>query len=274
MLRSKLRRLKQRHVFVLGALALGLSACANGGSAPGEAPVQPSAISAAQETSPSAPPAAKPAKPDPNSKFIGRYNGGSFETAMGMELAADGTFGWGLSVGALDMRARGTWDQEGEFVILTSTPKPVPPEFNWLGLEKNPGAPMVKVVWASNAKPFQYATVLVDCADGARLIDQVPAEGWSPPNGECPKPVALRLEESIYDVQSAMHRVDDLGWTPGSTITFAFERNDLGVADFTGMIGVLEDNVLKFAPSPNSDPRLGQLELRKIAPRPEAAQSD
>ncbi len=271
---SKLRRLKQRQFFVLSGMTLCFAGCASNGSVPGETLVQPSTIAAAQETSPSSPPAAKPAKPDPNSKFIGRYNGGSFETAMGMELAADGTFGWGLSVGALDMRARGTWDQEGEFVILTSTPRPVPPEFNWLGLEKNPGGPMVKVVWASNAEPFQYATIMVDCGDGTRLVEQVPSAGWSPAEGECPNPTSLRLEEGIYDVQSQVYDLAEFGWTPGSTITFTFKRNDLGVADFTGMIGVLEGNVLKFAPSPNSDPRLGQLELRKIAPRPERAQAD
>ncbi len=218
--------------------------------------------------------AVAPLSTAPKIDFVGRYDGGSFETAMGMLINDDGTFHWGLSVGSLDMRARGTWDQEGEVIILTSAPKPVPPEFNWLGSETYPGAPMVKVVWASNAEPFQYATVLVDCADGARLIDQVPSEGWSPPEGECPKPVSLRLEEGIYDVQSQVYDLSEFGWTPGSTITFTFKRNDLGVADFTGMIGVLEDNVLKFAPSPNSDPRLGQLELRKIAPRPEPEQGD
>ena len=88
------------------------------------------------------------------SEFVGRYDGSSFETAMGTEVRADGTWGWGLSVGALDMRAEGVWRQEGDFIYLTSDPKPVAAEFSFSGLETSENDPWIRVVWAGNGKPF------------------------------------------------------------------------------------------------------------------------
>ncbi|MEL6876576.1 MAG: hypothetical protein AAGL68_00570 [Pseudomonadota bacterium] len=241
---------------------LALSGCAYSGvTGDGEA-AQAGGNAPAQE---------KPLAPSPNSPFIGDYNGGGFETAMGMRIAADGTFQWGLSVGALDMRAKGTWEQRGETITLTSDPKPVAPLFRWSGLETAPSGPMVKVVWASNGEPFQYARVTVTCADGSRIQSQVRYEGWSPAPGECADPISLRLEEDIYQIFSQDYVLADLGWKPGSTMRFEFERNDLGVADFTGMVGMLDGNVLKFVGGSllGQTPQPGEmtLELRKVMPR-------
>ncbi|MGJ8606212.1 MAG: hypothetical protein ACSHXH_19035 [Marivita sp.] len=183
----------------------------------------------------------------PASDFVGRYNGNSFETAMGMIVREDGTFEWGLSVGGLDMRAAGTWTQQGEFILFTSDPVPVAPEFGWLGNESVPDRPLVKVVQSTNGEPFQYADALLTCANGARFNQPIPSEGWSPPEGECDTPESLQLIQSNYDVRSPVY---DLAGTfavqPGETIRFEFRRNDLGVADFTGMSGVLVDGVLSM----------------------------
>ncbi len=193
--------------------------------------------------------------------YVGRYNGNSFETAMGMIIRDDGTFAWGVSVGALDMRAAGTWQQDGAFITLTSDPVPVAPEFGWSGYETVPDGPLVKVVWAATDEPFQYGSVKLTCRDGAEFYDQIYAEGWSPPEGECDEPVSLQLTQSTYNVTSETYDIAET-FNPGEggTVRFEFRRNDMGVADFTGVVGVLEDGILHLTGAE------WPLELRKMAP--------
>ena len=175
------------------------------------------------------------------SPFIGRYSGNSFETAMGMIIREDGTFEWGLSVGALDMRAAGTWQQQGDFIVLTSDPKPVAPEFGWSGMENAPDAPLLRVVWASNREPFPYAMVTAKCSNGNVVYEQVLEEGWSPDGEECDSVKSVQLREGIYEVSSGEYDLTGaLAPADGQTIRFEFHRNDLGVADFSGMVGGLE----------------------------------
>ena len=193
------------------------------------------------------------------SPFIGRYNGNSFETAMGMIIREDGTFEWGLSVGALDMRAAGTWQQRGDLIVLTSDPRPVAPEFGWSGMESAPNAPLLRVVWASNGEPFGYAMVTAKCSNGNVVYEQVLEEGWSPDGEECDGVETVQLREDIYDVISGEYDLTGaLAPAEGETIRFDFHRNDLGVADFSGMIGGLENGVLKLSGG------RWPLELRKV----------
>ncbi|WP_108789827.1 hypothetical protein [Erythrobacter sp. Alg231-14] len=198
------------------------------------------------------------------SDFVGRYNGNSFETAMGMIIREDGTFAWGVSVGALDMRAEGTWHQDGAIITLVSDPVPVAPEFGWSGFEKTPDGPLIKVVWATNGNPFQHASVKLTCRNGGGFFGHVPAEGWSPPAGECDEPVDVQLTQSIYDVTSQIYDIAG-PFNPGNggTVLFEFNPNDMGVADFTGVVGVLEDGILKLSGAE------WPLELRKMQLRSE-----
>jgi hypothetical protein len=53
------------------------------------------------------------------SKLVGRYDGGQVEIASGLELSKDGHFRYGLSYGALDEAAAGTWTAAGDTVTLT-----------------------------------------------------------------------------------------------------------------------------------------------------------
>ena len=169
---------------------------------------------------------------------------------MGMIVREDGTFAWGASVGALDLRAAGTWRQRGEFILFTSDPVPVPPEFRWSGNENgaegSAGGPLAKVVWATNGEPFPHANAKLTCANGAQFHEQIPREGWSPPAGECDTPQSLQLVQSIHNVTSPVYDIaDTFAAGPGQTIRFEFHANDIGVADFTGMSGVLEDGILR-----------------------------
>lgn len=52
-------------------------------------------------------------------KLAGTYDGGQIEIASGLELTKDGRFRYGLSYGALDEVAAGTWLAAGETVTLT-----------------------------------------------------------------------------------------------------------------------------------------------------------
>ncbi len=219
--------------------------------------------------------------PTTTSPFVGRYNGNSFETAMGMLVAPDGTFQWGLSVGGLDLRARGTWEQRGDVLFLTSDPKPVPPEIRFLSIaDRSPDAEDDKLVYVTrpDGEPFTYAEARIECANGARFTEFVAGsnaylEDYEPP--ECDRMSAITVEQSNYNVTSPRIDLQKAGWKPGKILRFEFEPNDIGVADFTGMKGLLSDGTLRFFGGPGiadqPPPRPGEvvLELRKMPPRPQ-----
>jgi hypothetical protein len=192
------------------------------------------------------------------SQFVGQYNGSSFETAMGMVIRADGTFQWGLSVGSLDMRAQGTWIEEGDTIIFASDPKPVPPEFVWSGVEREEGGPLLHVVWASNGEPFRYASVRGACANGAAVFGYLDEGHWSP-GEECDQLVRLEFRMQSYDLRSKVFELSgEREVEKDETIRFEFHRNDLGVANFDGVVGRLEDGKLHV------QSRLGEMTLRKL----------
>jgi len=193
-----------------------------------------------------------------DSPFLGRYNGNQMEMAMGMIVRADGTFGWGLSVGALDMRAAGTWFEEDDTIVFISDPKPVAPEFGWSGMEVVPDGKLLRIVWASNGEPFQYGSVRATCANGDIVLDQIMAEGWSPPDS-CDTVTSVQLSQNTYDVTSEVYDfTTTFKPSEGETIRFEFRRNDMGVANFDGVMGQLEDGVLTLL-GPD-----GAMTLRKL----------
>ena len=53
------------------------------------------------------------------SSLVGMYDGGQMEIAAGLELTKEGRFRYGLSYGALDEGAAGTWSAAGDAVTLT-----------------------------------------------------------------------------------------------------------------------------------------------------------
>ena len=202
-----------------------------------------------------------------DSAFVGRYDGSSFETAMGLDIRPDGTFGWGLSVGSLDMRAAGTWRQDGEKITFTSVPKPVPPELAWAGMEPNPDGPMLQVFWGETGEPIQHSSTLTKCADGQTFLGRVGPQGSSPNPEQCPEPVSVRVLVPDYDVEWPIFDLAEQGWQPGMTIRFEFRPNDYNVLDFTGATATLEGETLTVAwPFGDSDT------YRKLTPGPSAPQ--
>lgn len=176
--------------------------------------------------------------------FVGHYDGGSFETAMGMVIRDDGTFSWGLSVGALDLRASGSWERVGETIVFTSDPKPIAPAFSDPTLVQDGQDALVRVVWSTTQEPFQYASIFANCANGETITDRVGETGWSPP-AACDRVTELRLVEDIYDVTSNTFSLTEIqGRNTDLMLIFEFQPNDLGVLSFDGSVGSLADNVL------------------------------
>lgn len=201
--------------------------------------------------------------PVEQSPFVGRYNGSSFETAMGMAIEADGTFRWGLAVGGLDLRAQGTWFEEDETIIFVSDPKPVPPAFTRGEVERSEGGPFLKVVWAGTDNPFRQASVRGLCANGETVSGYTDEGHWSP-GEECDRLETLQFRMQSYDVRSQMFDMSDNGdLAKNATIRFEFHRNDLGVANFDGVIGRFEDGKLRV------EGPLGAMTLRKLPPASE-----
>ena len=219
-------------------LAIPLASCV---SAPHDAPPQDRAQERTQELAQDR----GQADPDgPETDFTGRYDGSSFETAMGMRIEDDGTFGWGLSVGALDLAARGTWMQRGDTILFRSVPEPVRPVFEVLSVGRSTSEAMVEIVWAGSEQSFRYATITVDCGQGIRVRRNAVEGHWSPAAGECPEPVSLLVEEEMHDVASPALNLSGLGWSQGDTVRIAFQPNDLRLTSFTGLEGTLDGDML------------------------------
>lgn len=219
------------------------------------------------EPSQSAPSQSAPSQAAPSqnvrSQFVGRYDGSSMETAMGMVVREDGTFQWGLSVGSLDLRAKGTWMERGGAIIFASDPKPVAPQFIWDAVEPTKDGPFLRIEWADSGKPFSFADVRGLCANGELVMMPVMDGTWSP-GEDCDKVTMIELYLRSYQVLSGPFELEgERAVEDGETIRFVFHRNDLGVADFDGVTGFLEDGTLRM------DSSLGPITLRKIAPSPE-----
>lgn len=194
------------------------------------------------------------------SPYVGRYNGNSFETAMGMIVREDGTFAWGISVGGLDLRAKGTWQEANGAIILKSEPKPVPPEFTWNTVEDAQDGPFLRIQWADSDEPFSFADVRALCANGELILTSVIDGEWSP-GDTCDKPETIELYLPSYQVLSGPFKLSRTREVrAGQTIVFDFHRNDLGIADFDGVMGQLVDGELRLESS------LGNMTLRKEPP--------
>jgi hypothetical protein len=205
------------------------------------------------------------APPQPElADITGIYSGSSFETYMGMEIAADGTFGWEMSVGGLDLRSRGVWEVRDGVVHFTTRPTPVPPEFRFVRIEAGdePAEQILQVnVTGPRGRPFTNADTLIECANGARIYDFVAGsgayrDGYSPE--DCDTPVAVTIEQSNYNITSPRYDLAALGWKPGQALHLEFVPNDIGVFDLTGMHGTFADGILAV------DGPLGVVDFRKV----------
>jgi hypothetical protein len=167
------------------------------------------------------------AAPNP-SQLVGTYDGHQMEMAVGLELKADGRFDYGLSYGALDERASGTWRVDGNDVLLTSDPV-TPPTFTLLEQRPTSDGKTHLVLDLPKGWTRQYFDAEIGLADGrfvgGQLSDDSDAISLAPGD----RPASLRLALGVYDLRSDAFRLDG---TAASTIHVRFEPNDLGKVAF------------------------------------------
>ena len=167
-----------------------------------------------------------PASP---SQLVGTYDGHQMEMAVGLELRSDGRFDYGLSYGALDESASGTWRVEGNKVLLTSDPV-IAPKF--MLLEQRPAADGKTHLVLDLPKGWtkQYFDAEISLADGRSVGGQLSDDSDTISLAPGDRPVSLRLALGVYDLRSDAFRLDG---TAASTIHVRFEPNDLGRVAFT-----------------------------------------
>ncbi|QUL37118.1 hypothetical protein [Erythrobacter sp. JK5] len=202
-------------------------------------------------------------------RFVGDYDGSSFETFAGMRITDDRRWEWALSVGALDLRSSGTWRVDDTSIHFTTDPEPVPAEIRMLGLVPGKGDRLVDLVH-TNGEPFAYADAWIECADGSidfqAVSDETLLDPDDPPPERCTEPVAVTVRQSNYKVDSPRYVLADIGWTPSQMLKFEFVPNDLGVMSLTGMRGYLTkgDRILTV------EGPLGTEEMRRVTAAPAA----
>lgn len=166
--------------------------------------------------------------PANSSQLVGTYDGHQMEMAVGLKLQADGRFDYGLSYGALDESATGTWSVDGNVVLLTSDPV-TPPKF--VLLEQRPASDGKTHLVLDLPKGWtrQYFDAEIGLADGRVVGGQLSDDSDAFPLAPGDRPVSLRLALGVYDLRSDAFRLDG---TAASRIHVRFEPHDLGKVAF------------------------------------------
>lgn len=173
--------------------------------------------------------------------LVGRYDGGQMELAAGLELLADGHFRYGLSYGALDEQAEGSWTVEGDHVVLTTEPAVVPARFS-LTEQKTSGPGTIAIlVTDPKGRALPNIDIAVTYDDGDPDIVQSRQEPIEIPFEAARSPKAVMLAIPVYDVESDLFPID---LSKGGSLTFRFEPNGLGTADFRRMKLAIEKGAL------------------------------
>ncbi len=162
------------------------------------------------------------------SQLAGTYDGHQMEMAAGLELRADGRFDYGLSYGALDESASGTWRVDGNMVLLTSDPVTAP-AFVMLGQQPASDGKTHLVLDLPQGWTRQYFDAEIGLADGRFVGGQLSDDSDALPLAPGDRPVSLRLTLGVYDLHSDAFRLDG---SRASRIHVRFEQNDLGKVAF------------------------------------------
>ena len=162
------------------------------------------------------------------SQLVGRYDGGQMEVAAGLELSADGRFRYGLSYGALDEEASGTWHADGAQVVLDSDPVKAP-HFTLLSQTKADDHALHVLLQVPGGMDPQYFRAALQLADGTVIGGQLSEEGLSLPLEAGQQPSRLQIILPLFEIASDPVTVDV---AKGLRFGFRFEPNDLGHAEF------------------------------------------
>ena len=176
-----------------------------------------------------APAPAPPADQHP-AAFVGHYDGHQMEMGAELLLKADGRFQYGIAYGALDEEAEGTWVADGDKVLLTSD-KVTPPRFLFLGQRPAPAGVLKLSVEAPQGMSLQYFDAAIRLAKGGAAGRQLTDDGLTVPFTAGDPPVKVQLFLPMFEQKSDVVTIDP---AKGYWLSFRFEPNDLGKADFRG----------------------------------------
>lgn len=160
--------------------------------------------------------------------LVGHYDGHQMEMGAELVLTADGRFHYGLVYGALDEEAIGTWVQQGDHVLLTSDPV-TPPRFVFLGQKPAPAGTFRLSLDAPQGMSLQYFVAMLTFAHHGPQGGQLTDDGVSVPIDAKDPPVTAGLFLPMYEVKTDPVSIDP---AKGYWLSFRFEPNDLGKADF------------------------------------------
>lgn len=160
--------------------------------------------------------------------LVGTYDGGQLEIAASLELRADGRFRYGLSYGALDEAAGGSWIVENGAVLLTGDPVK-PPRLVLLGQATAATGTLSVDLEVPPGLSRQYFVVELTDASGSGTEHQLSEE---PGPEDIPLEVrvaSVALTLPILDLRSDVVPLSDAA---GTALRFRFEPNDLGKVAF------------------------------------------
>jgi hypothetical protein len=166
--------------------------------------------------------------PESSAQLVGTYDGHQMEMAVGLELRADGRFDYGLSYGALDESASGTWRVDEGRVLLTSDPV-TPPRFAFLDQQPVSDGKTYLTLDLPDGWSRQVFDAEIGLADGRFVGGQLSDDADTIPLGPGDRPVSLRLGMAVYQLRSDAFRLDG---TAASRIHVRFDANDLGKVAF------------------------------------------
>lgn len=174
--------------------------------------------------------AAAPSASDPVGEY--RLRDGP-DVVSELALRRDGTFEYGLIAGALDEYAKGRWRRVGNEIRLTTVPKPVPPSFAAGAAKKTAEALLVlHVVWP-DGRDAVGTELRIDFDSGPPLETYVGGpDGWTMPEGETRRPVAVTLALRMFGFASPRFPIDA---DKANELTFVITPHDLGRVDFEGV---------------------------------------
>ncbi|MGE4429518.1 MAG: hypothetical protein AB7E05_02125 [Sphingobium sp.] len=149
--------------------------------------------------------AAEEAVADEEESVAGLYRAqGGPDMAAYLLIGPDGRFGFELFAGAMDLRAQGQWEAEGAGrIVLTTRPRPRPPELRVETMAERPGQPLRIRVTLANGRGLQGIDFRVGFDRGEMTEGYTQSDGWENDPSDKRRPLWIEMEEPIYGARLA-----------------------------------------------------------------------
>lgn len=156
-----------------------------------------------------------------------------------LELSADGRFRFLLAEGALDERAEGVWAADGPALKLTSRPRPVRPTITLAPTAPACDRAFCVVVETPGGQGVAGIDVRIDRGEGEPIEGYTQHDGWGA-DSFVGGPATIRLAEPVHGILSEPTAIA----AGVRSMRFIVTPNDLGIADFDGVRGTVDGDVL------------------------------